>query len=174
MANSKKRCKVCRGYFPPEELRKVGLSSVCSSEDCAKGLFAKKHPATKALPEQEGNVYPDVWIRDGGRCQFCGIRVTHKKGVMNAGHVHHITYRSQLHEDDPFRNHEANLVLLCDPHHQVLHSSKKRWQPVVRAWAWLRYVEGTKFLIPEVEGLLLDQGWELNTWGWTPPTERKS
>lgn len=155
MANTKARCSGCRQYKIRSELTKVGLSGVCSDE-CRK-LLIERHK-TKVLRQQANRerknyrprvpsgVRKSVRNRDQG-CKYCGAA----SGRLE---LHHITYRSQGGPDKTW-----NLIVLCDAHHRLVHTKKRYWQPVLRAYIWLAYVEGLKVLtIPQVEKLLKKRG----------------
>jgi len=64
---------------------------------------------------------------DGSRCRCCG------SGRNGALHVHHVMYRSQggPHE-------QSNLITLCVDCHMVVHSDKRRYQPLCLGVIWLR------------------------------------
>lgn len=85
-----------------------------------------------------------VIIRDGNVCRFC---LTTK-----ALHVHHIVYRSERGS-----NAERNLITLCLGHHDMIHSSKRRWQPVLQELIRLHYDEGLYLTVLEVERRMLAQ-----------------
>ncbi len=121
----------------------MGLSSVClDNPECRRALLAKTKATTQRKVERvvrKQNRRPSLSpaLRRAIRsrdvtCRFCG-RV---KGRME---VHHIAYRSQGGPDE-----RGNLILLCDEHHRLAHSKKWYWQPILRAYIWLYYVEGKK------------------------------
>lgn len=88
----------------------------------------------------------EVHARDK-TCRFCGQTAYRME-------CHHISYRSQGGPDANW-----NLILLCDEHHALVHSNKKLWQPILRAYIWLYYVEGQRgWLIHKVEGALKARG----------------
>lgn len=140
------RCPGCKGRFNVNDAhRKVGLNYVCSS-DCHTAIAHKansKRPTPKpaARRRSPGSEIPPktraaLWLRDGG-CRFCGSRTAD---------AHHINYKSegidhQLH----------NLILLCTEHHNLVHSSKKTWKPLLLAYVWVRMVEGRSTTIPALK-----------------------
>lgn len=65
--------------------------------------------------------------------------------------VHHISYRSQGGPDWP-----SNLITLCQVHHMLVHSDKRKYQRVLRATIWMHYVDGSFLRVPEVEKLVLN------------------
>ncbi len=79
-------------------------------------------------------------FRDRGKCRFCG---------GPSQHVHHIRYRSQGNDHQVH-----NLISLCRQHHDLVHSNKHRWQPILLATIWLQTVQGKRLLVPQVERLL--------------------
>ena len=72
------------------------------------------------------------------RCRYCGT-------VRNL-HVHHIDYRSQGGTHDLH-----NLIVLCKRHHDLVHTDKGVWQPVLRAYIWLLYIEGRAMFLLDVK-----------------------
>lgn len=101
-----------------------------SDQPATSGRFATVPPATRCR----------VLERDRC-CRMCGRR----KGLD----VHHITYRSEG------VDHQAhNLIVLCHAHHDLVHSNKRRWQPVLRAYIWLLCVEGRRYFVLDVERLV--------------------
>jgi 5-methylcytosine-specific restriction endonuclease McrA len=158
MANSRRRCRVCRNYFPVEVLYIQNLSAVCRT--CA-GEHAEREerelPPELSLREPErlkhrvGDPSPsrreEIYKRDGNVCRLCG-----KQGFGMG--VHHIRYRSESGcTNDPW-----NLVLLCEEHHKLMHSSKDSWQPVLLAMMWLEYVEGQHLRVLEALRVVLRRG----------------
>jgi 5-methylcytosine-specific restriction endonuclease McrA len=99
---------------------------------------AVKRAAPKRKPSLPIELRKEIHCRDRS-CRFCG-----QLGARME--VHHINYRSQGGPDANW-----NLVLLCDEHHRLVHSDKKRWQPLLRAYIWLYYVEGLRGTIAKVE-----------------------
>ena len=65
--------------------------------------------------------YNEVYERYKGCCQFplCG-----KPNIE----LHHIYYRSERKDliDDP-----SNCIMLCNEHHKLVHSNKKKYQPIL-------------------------------------------
>lgn len=151
--NSKMRCAGCKDYFPAEDMyRTTRMQNFCS-EECFWGdsrrhapqkrrrpTIAKKAPANTIPPE----VRKLVTSRDQS-CRFCG--------TTNGLHLHHIVYRSQGGQHEV-----SNLILLCHEHHALVHSNKKRWFPVLRAYVWLQYTEGARLPLSLLEKKLLKQG----------------
>ncbi len=97
-----------------------------SNEKCYMCPF-KEYKKTKPIKKVSKNkikvsheTYIKVFERDGGVCQFCGTN--------QDIHAHHILYRSQRKDliDEPI-----NLILLCEEHHRLVHSNKKKYQPML-------------------------------------------
>lgn len=113
------RCRACRQYHRDEPYRRVGLGSVCS-EECLKATSQSPRRATP-----KAAVLPDVraavLTRDRHRCRYCGCN--------DSLHLHHVHYRSEGGE-----HHERNLITLCTTHHALIHSDKRRWQPLCQAY----------------------------------------
>lgn len=61
-----------------------------------------------------------VYARDGHRCRWCGR--------TNAGlNIHHIVYRSA----GGGHHHPSILITLCPQHHQLVHTDKRRYTPLL-------------------------------------------
>lgn len=132
----KVKCSVCGDRVDRDGLyRSQGMVKVCS-EECYKGIYKKKAAAqAKYKPKKTGDPTPktrkEVLKRDRVRCRFCGTQSTH---------LHHIHYRS---EHWPDMHSPINLITLCPKHHDVVHSNKRYWQPVLLAALWLYYTGET-------------------------------
>lgn len=63
--------------------------------------------------------YDEVYKRDNGICRMCG-----KSNIE----LHHIKYRSEAKHliDEP-----SNCIMLCADHHKLVHSNKKKYQPIL-------------------------------------------
>lgn len=63
--------------------------------------------------------YNEVYKRDNGCCRICGNNIVE---------LHHIYYRSERKDliDEP-----SNCIMLCDKHHKLVHSNKKKYQPIL-------------------------------------------
>lgn len=59
-------------------------------------------------------------------CQLCGS--------TSYLHIHHIYYRSQL-----GKTVEKNLIRLCSKCHQLVHSNKRKYQPVLLDMQYKKY-----------------------------------
>jgi hypothetical protein len=114
----------------------VGLGYVCDRE-CVRLIAARKKPPKKK-PDVPKDVRERVLERDGRCCRWCG---------RPSSTPHHIHYRSEQ-SSGP---HEVwNLVTLCQTHHDIVHSDKKKWQPVLEAL--IAFGDMGKWLtVPEVE-----------------------
>lgn len=64
-------------------------------------------------------------------CQLCGS--------TSYLHIHHIYYRSQLGLTTP-----KNLIRLCDKCHILVHSNKKKYQPILLEKQYKKYGEFEK------------------------------
>jgi 5-methylcytosine-specific restriction endonuclease McrA len=67
-----------------------------------------------------GGTRNKVFERFKHMCAYCGRSGTSLQ-------VHHIKYRSEG-VDHSF----DNLILLCQEHHEMVHSDKKKWQPLLK------------------------------------------
>jgi hypothetical protein len=151
------RCAGCRQRFPLPSFAQVGLSQVCSAE-CATTVRQRsaqnrggRQPANPPSPPrvranlpgkgERANDVPvevraEVYLRDKARCRFCGTP---------AATVHHVLYRSQ-----GGTHVEENLIVLCQEHHDLMHSNKKYWQPILLD-LMRRLYEGQSCTVPQVE-----------------------
>ena len=66
-------------------------------------------------------VYQEVIERDNYCCRLCG------SGYFLE--LHHIIYRS---EDKNLINEPINCIMLCRHHHRLVHSNKKKYQPILK------------------------------------------
>jgi len=78
-----------------------------------------------------------VLARDGSCCRWCGRR--------DQLALHHVEYRSE-----GGTNAATNLVTLCLDHHAEVHTSKRRWQPVLMHMLDLG-LTGQWMTVPETE-----------------------
>lgn len=81
-----------------------------------------------------GNVRSQVLDRDAGCCRLCGQ-------FREIQHVHHIVYRSQGGKDEL-----DNLVTLDMACHNLVHSNKKLWMPILQQVAVTPGVNGMALL----------------------------
>lgn len=143
MPNSKRRCRGCKEYKPVNGFYRPGF---CSKECLDR--FRRSAPAPKS--KSSSPTSPSYWDRqrrairerDHGRCRVC--RTTADL------HVHHITYRSQISVADG-RDHETNLITLCNEHHAIVHMNPSRYQPLLRGVIWMLYVHGTSMTVHQLE-----------------------
>lgn len=139
MPNSKRRCVGCKNYFPVAQLLR---GNVCS-EECRRDLYRRRSPRPQT-PMRTGTstlqptLRERIIKRDRDRCRRCG--------TAHSLHVHHIDYRSQGGPDE-----EWNLITLCDGCHAEVHTDKRRYQPLLRAYIWLVYVERRKLSVLQIE-----------------------
>lgn len=155
MAN-KLRCTFCKEYGDRETFYRVSsLEKVCS-EQCFRELRAKRSssgkgfqrslkdpsllPVPRSKPKTKGSPIPAstrkrVTERDGGKCRFCG--------KTNWVELHHVNYRSEGVDHS-----DHNLISLCKEHHDLVHSDKRRWKPMLLGVLWVQYVEGRTVTVP--------------------------
>ena len=129
------RCLGCREYHTRPEHKRIGLGSVCS-EKC-EATARKPKPAKRAPSGPTAATRGTVSVRDKGRCRFCG--------GTGSLHDHHVEYRSQGGSHT-----ESNLITLCQEHHDLVHSDKRRWQPVCKAYVEQADLGRYRFL-PEID-----------------------
>ncbi len=103
----------CKGCLSKEykKVAKIGLKPL------------KKTPIKKVSKKRvfvSKETYNQVFEECNGRCVFCGA-------TYNL-HYHHIFYRSERKDliDEP-----SNGILLCEEHHRLVHSNKRKYQPIL-------------------------------------------
>lgn len=163
MSNSKYRCAGCHDYHRQPEHRRLGNVRVCSDR-CAELYSNKLQPArsltggSRRAPGAtsagggQGSPIPtvvraEVLARDRSRCRYCG---------SNGHHVHHICYRSEGIDHQPH-----NLITLCREHHDLVHSNKRVYKPLLLATIWLEYFERRHLSVIQVQRILLRHGYIL-------------
>lgn len=163
MGNSKYRCAGCKQYHPQPEHRRFGPSRVCSDQ-CAELYSNNLRPARSfssdtrrrpGLTSPAGArrsqiptvVRAKVSARDRHRCRFCG---------GPGDHLHHIRYRSEGIDHQPH-----NLITLCHTHHELVHSNKRVYKPLLLATIWLEYIERRHLTVVQVQRILLRHGYIL-------------
>ncbi len=82
-------------------------------------LKTRIKPISKKRVCVSEETYNKVYERDYGRCRFCGNRNIE---------LHHIIYRS---ESKALINEPSNCIMLCNEHHKLVHSNKKKYQPLL-------------------------------------------
>lgn len=80
----------------------------------------KKIHHTKKRITVSKEVYNAVIQRDNYSCRLCGS--------TNWLQLHHIFYRS---ERKDLINDIDNCIMLCENCHRIVHSNKKKWQPIL-------------------------------------------
>ena len=160
MPNSRLRCTNCRQYKDREGFYRVSsLEKVCSEEcflelrrtrsessgsSLQRSLTRKPVPGglTRKRPKRDDpspKVRAEVVWRDGGRCRYCGAQSTV---------LHHINYRSEGVDHSPH-----NLIVLCQEHHDLMHSNKRKWKPLLLMVIWYQYVYGRYITVRKAEAL---------------------
>lgn len=79
---------------------------------------------------KDKEIYEKI-VEEQPYCQLCGS--------TNNLHIHHIYYRSQLGMTT-----EKNLIRLCFKCHSLVHSNKKKYQPILLDIQYKKYGEFTK------------------------------
>jgi 5-methylcytosine-specific restriction endonuclease McrA len=161
----KVRCGNCRGYFDREQAIQVQLgyfcTEVCRQEKATSLRAAKITKAGVSTPASQGpakvagkrkrttrktrepfpeGLKEEVHTADDWHCRFCNTRSRPLR-------AHHIIYRSE-----GGRHLLENLVSLCDECHGVVHSNKKKYQPLAKLVVTLRDHD-TVISIPDLERL---------------------
>ena len=143
----KVKCAFCKKYLPKGEAVRVGIQSFCSHDHYVQNRSRVTSKPASAMSKDDRL---EIIKSDGFSCRFCGSE--------NYLHVHHIKYRSEGGSDD-----KSNLITLCGKHHEVVHSDKKRFQPLCLKLVELR----EDFLVKDLRILdledLVERG-SLETW----------
>ena len=74
---------------------------------------------------KDKQIYQQI-IENEPYCQLCGS--------TNYLHIHHIYYRSQLGKTTP-----KNLIRLCGKCHSLVHSNKRKYQPMLLEMQYKKY-----------------------------------
>lgn len=82
------------------------------------------------MNKEEKLAYQNI-VESEPYCQMCGS--------TNTLHIHHIYYRSQL-----GMTVEKNLIRLCINCHSLVHSNKKKYQPILLERQYQKYGEFSK------------------------------
>lgn len=108
------------------ELRCKISKTITYIDDCKKCLKFEprvnkpiKKVSNKRITVTE-ETYNKVMQRDKGKCRLCGT-------AQNI-QAHHILYRS---ERKDLINEPTNMIMLCIKCHQLVHSNKKKYQPIL-------------------------------------------
>lgn len=131
------------GCVEPDPRRRV--EEACAESDPRRLVVqgsAEPHPRRRVV---QGSAEPDprhvprgdIIARDM-RCRFCG--------TTQDLHVHHIVYRSGGGGDEA-----TNLITLCLRHHALVHSDKRRWQPVLQAYIEIFYRDDRRTFLLALE-----------------------
>lgn len=100
----------------------------CVNKEYKKSTLEWKSPVKSGTTRNKSNkritvskeIYNTVIERDNYSCRLCGS--------TNWIQLHHILYRSQRKD---LINNIDNCIMLCDDCHKLVHSSKKKWQPIL-------------------------------------------
>ena len=90
---------------------------VCENKEYKKYKPIKKVSKKRIFVSKD--TYNIVYERDRGMCRFCG-----NKNI----HLHHIVYRS---ESKALIDEPSNCIMLCEKCHRLVHSDKKKYQPIL-------------------------------------------
>jgi 5-methylcytosine-specific restriction endonuclease McrA len=133
----KVKCAFCKSYIPREDALRIGVQSFCSHDHYVQSRASVKKNINNIISQDDRLKIIEA---DGFACRFCGRE--------NYLHVHHIRYRSEGGSDD-----SSNLITLCGQHHDVVHSNKKRFQPLCLKLVELR----EEFLVKDLKILDLEK-----------------
>ena len=90
---------------------------VCDNKEYKKYKPMKKVSKKRVFVSKD--TYNIVLERDRACCRLCG-----NKNI----HLHHIVYRS---ESKALIDEPSNCIMLCEKHHRLVHSDKKKYQPIL-------------------------------------------
>lgn len=119
----------------------MGISYYCNMEHYLarkkKEWAGQRERREKSDLDIPDDIRTEVLLRDNGRCRVCGDRY----------HLapHHIKYRSEGIDHSP-----ENLIMLCGEHHQLVHSNKRIYQPVLKEYV-LKLDESLKDALTRAE-----------------------
>lgn len=126
---SKVRCNFCKEYIDRDTAYRRGINSFCNADHAGQAMF-KLRTKADGLKRRSGTgieraIRLAVYERDKRVCVYCftGWNV----------HLHHIAYRSEGGPDTA-----DNLISLCQEHHEMVHSNKKKWQPLCFQYVYFK------------------------------------
>lgn len=119
--NGKLRCKLSKTTYITE-------CQKCLRFEPRTNKGIKKRSDKRIFVTKE--TYNKVFERDKGKCRLANNEC---EGKIE---LHHVRYRS---ERKDLINEPNNCVCLCAFHHQLVHSNKKKYQPIL-----LKMLENTK------------------------------
>lgn len=109
----------CKGQINAEKCY------MCPYKEYKTGKKTKKSDkkATKKRQKVSHETYMKVYNRDNGMCQM--FFESECEGWLE---LHHILYRSERRDliDEP-----KNCIMLCKKHHELAHSNKRKYQPML-------------------------------------------
>ena len=111
-------------------LYKRCIISLLECKNCS-NLILKRNKPIKKISNKRITVteetYNKVMQRDNYKCKLA--HVTYNGISCDGGlELHHIVYRS---EDKKLINEPTNCICLCTFHHKLVHSNKKKYQPIL-------------------------------------------
>ena len=121
--NLLKRQRKYKPYFYCKALRKeiiLPCDKNCSEPSLVRNKPIKKVSKNRIIVKKE--TYNKVMQRDNYKCVMLNYEC---KGKIE---LHHVRYRS---ERKDLINEPNNCVCLCTFHHKLVHSNKKKYQPIL-------------------------------------------
>ena len=113
------RCQECGNKeYKPKDKRNSPYENKKRTEFTKISAKMKKKSNKRITVSNE--VYNIVIERDNYSCRLCGS--------TSWIQLHHILYRSQRKD---LINNVDNCIMLCDNCHRLVHSNKKKWQPIL-------------------------------------------
>ncbi len=136
--SSKVKCAYCKDFILKDEAVHIGIQNFCDMYHATlykekTKLKVGKEYRPPAPRKTDAKAHAACLEKDRVRCRVCGAG-------QNL-HVHHILYRSEISVKNG-RDELWNLITLCNTHHDMVHSDKKLWQPILKEAARLREEEG--------------------------------
>lgn len=113
--NGTLKCK-----FYKKDINNGYICKNCSDFILKRNKAIKKISNKRIFVSQE--TYQKVFQRDKGKCRLLD------KTCLGKLELHHILYRSERKDliDEP-----SNCICLCTFHHKLVHSNKKKYQPIL-------------------------------------------
>ena len=121
--NLLKRQRKYKPYFYCKALRKEII--VPCDKNCSKLILVANKPIKKVSNKRitvTEETYNKVMQRDNYKCRLLDCTCYGKL------ELHHIQYRSEAKD---LINEPTNCICLCTFHHKLVHSNKKKYQPIL-------------------------------------------
>lgn len=110
-------------FFCKKNKRYIDYRVAC--DNCRDFILVKNKPIKKVSNKRitvTEETYNEVMQRDNYKCRLLDCTCYGKL------ELHHIKYRSEAKD---LINEPTNCICLCTFHHQLVHSNKKKYQPIL-------------------------------------------